>query len=403
MINTNEAFIALGGLFQENPQLIPWQLNPVCVEFVESEAELRGIRIRSNYKLSLDIKIVCKDDQGQLIALESSDVKNLVSEDNQVSVFFQSQWPVIGILIENAALEILSGQHIICEILCNNDEWNTVYESMAIQKNALQSAEHILDAFEDHKSVNLKFLKLVLDLKFKEAQSIVDRSPVLKNSRLGINNLLQSFRREMTSHGIKKTFRFWNDADKSNYLIETKKIIAILEAVSEDICLGFGAVLGKFRENDLIPHDDDIDILVSFPISDVKTIAEALAICKTHLIAAGYQIPKSFFSHHWVKIGPSLTVDVFVGLVEKDGAVGFYPSARNGLNSSHIFPPVMSDFYGCELPFPKAAKNYLEIVYGGDWINPKSDFRHPWDRKQYSDIAGTHADRITPTRGELYR
>jgi hypothetical protein len=78
--------------------------------------------------------------------------------------------------------------------------------------------------------------------------------------------------------------------------------------------------------------------------------------------------------------------DVFVGFAE-DERVSWFPSARGNLALSQVFPTRDVTLHGVSCPFPAQPETYLEATYGARWREPDSHFMHPWDRKQYADLA----------------
>ena len=58
--------------------------------------------------------------------------------------------------------------------------------------------------------------------------------------------------------------------------------------------------------------------------------------------------------------------------------------------------------YGVEIPVPVNSEIYLQKTYGEMWGKPDIRFSHPWNRDEYSDIAGIRNRPIMWTRGELH-
>lgn len=232
-------------------------------------------------------------------------------------------------------------------------------------------------------------------------KQIESKSQILKNPKI-INVFLDRYQLEHNAHGLKRTFRFWSLEEKNTYLREVAELIDHLSELSPDkVALGFGAVLGKYREDDLIAHDDDLDVILAFDHSNVSSIASALSLLNRHLQNTAWEVQGHFFSHLWVGLPCGYRVDVFVGLIEINGKLSFYPSARHSLEALQIFPPVKGSLVDVELPFPAEPEPYLERTYGTQWKTPLVAFAHPWDRSQYTDIAGQHVPQTMTTRGEI--
>lgn len=225
-----------------------------------------------------------------------------------------------------------------------------------------------------------------------------NKNDSLQNSARGF---LKKYELKYNAHGIKRTFEFWSETEKKTYLSEVADLIQYIhDNCSLHVSLGFGAVLGKIRNNDLIAHDDDLDILVGFDSKIVPDISSALERLKKCLKDSPWKVEGRFFSHLWVKLPCQIRADVFVGLFEGEH-LSFYPSARHSLLRSDVFPTENDQLCEVTLPFPALSETYLEKTYGVDWRTPSIRFAHPWDRTQFSDIAGSSLDNIITTRGEV--
>lgn len=194
----------------------------------------------------------------------------------------------------------------------------------------------------------------------------------------------------LNSHGIVRPFGYWDAEEKKRYLLQVDELIKDLQRLTPRVCLGFGFVLAHVREGDLIPHDDDLDVLVAFDRRECPTLTEGLRRLEAHLAACGYIVSGEMFSHRWV-MKPAWDwafpyVDVFVGLVE-DERVSWHPSARHLLEANDVFPPVSVEQFGIECPIPRNPLKYLERTYGEHWRKPDPGFGHPWDEALYADIA----------------
>jgi hypothetical protein len=153
----------------------------------------------------------------------------------------------------------------------------------------------------------------------------------------------------------------------------------------------------------LIDWDDDIDLFIAFEQQSCPDLAHALDRIEKHLRARGFKVEGNFFSHRWVRQNGRQTLDVFVGLIEADGNVAFYPSRRRGLQRATMFPAATRPLHGVSLPFPADCEEYLRFGYGPNFRSPDRDFNDPWDMSEFADIAGKRALPIQRTRGEQKR
>lgn len=193
---------------------------------------------------------------------------------------------------------------------------------------------------------------------------------------------------EWNIHGIKRSFRFWSEQEKKDYLGFAVDVIDCLRQLNDNVCFGFGSVFSVVRDHELIPHDDDLDVLIGFDPHEATTLAEGLAITKKCLQEKGFVVTGNFTSYHWVYPpggrGPKL--DAFVGLFEGD-AISWYPGKRGALTRDMMFPPTYQPLLSYDCAVPKEPANYLEQVYGPGWAKPDPHFRHRWKRSEYADIA----------------
>lgn len=206
--------------------------------------------------------------------------------------------------------------------------------------------------------------------------------------RTMVNQRLLSGRElEWTSHGIRRSFRFWSQKEQRNYVGFAVGVIDALRAVNENVCLGFGSVLSVVRDHELMPHDDDLDIIIGFEREQAPTLAAANALVTRELSARGYSVTGRMTAHRWVsRRGHPHKVDVFVGLFEGD-TISWYPGKRGALTREMMFPPESRPFLGHECRVPRRSEEYLEQVYGPGWRVPDVNFRHSWVGSDYLDIA----------------
>mgnify|MGYP006280365297 FL=1 len=380
---------------------VPWYNAPYGVVFPDRIGEVYAIRLISNQPIMSDLKLITLDG----LPLNSQDFSHVEAQGCTLQIFLTKPALLAGAVVISDPPSKKMHHDIVIDALTTDQKWHRV------SNTAQDRAQLVRDIAADMKKYNepeedlqdVYFICAFLLGDFSVAQQIYDSNAVLQKYRENLNRILHRFHREMTGHGIKRSFRFWSNPEKNSYLEEAKKVVDVLKTLSPLVSVGFGTVLGHEREDDLIKHDDDIDILIAFTVKDVLSLSEGLKLCKDRLTEAGYDCPLSFFSHHWVKLSNSLTLDIFVGLIEEDNNLGFYPSARRGLAANVLFPTIEKNLLGVPLPFPQDSQKYLEVIYGSDWRSPDACFRHPWDRSQYHDLVGERSERVATTRGELIK
>lgn len=190
---------------------------------------------------------------------------------------------------------------------------------------------------------------------------------------------------EWTNHGILRSFRFWSIEEKQAYLRLTVEVMDCCKTVTPHVTLGFGSVLAIMRDNDFVPHDDDMDILVAFPLDSVRRYPDALEILNKAFEPSGLRAHGNYLSHRNVNKNNGKSVDVFVGFIEDD-RVSWFPSRRGNLRVEEVFPAKKVDFLGVDCEIPADPDTYLQATYGESWKTPIANWNHPWNRQEYVDF-----------------
>ncbi|MEZ2220776.1 hypothetical protein [Rhizobium sp. RCC_161_2] len=189
---------------------------------------------------------------------------------------------------------------------------------------------------------------------------------------------------EWAKPGIMRTFRFWSEAEKKDYIAMASRVVGDLNKSGLNACLGFGSVLSFVRDRDLMPHDDDLDIIVAMDQS-IRSFPAALDAIRGRLVDMGHEVSGDFLGHCHVVVAGDIVVDVFAGIAE-DEYVTWFPGPRRAIKRSDVYAPIEARFLGVESLFPKNPYRYLELIYGHDWEKPKPLWNHIWDQEAISDL-----------------
>ena len=237
----------------------------------------------------------------------------------------------------------------------------------------------------------------------RKALDSADLAPdVVKEFRSIVNaELLPSRQLLWTIHGPCRSFRFWSPEEQEAYVRFAAEVVEALRELTPHTCFGFGSVLSVVRDHALIPHDDDLDIIVGFEPHEAATLAEGHALVTAHLEARGFSVRGNWSAHRQVgRGGRGKHVDVFVGLFEGD-AISWYPGTRGALDRATMYPPSSAPLLGVDCLIPARPEVYLERLYGAGWRTPDPNFAHRWDRSAYADLAGGRAATTTdPTTSD---
>lgn len=281
--------------------------------------------------------------------------------------------------------------NLVVRISEDGDSWRTVHDGEAVTARFTEAAMKTTAAargtVEDVASrLATEFLSFQYGAADRTARAAALPAQQMSVVRNAINGHVLSARgMEWTSHGVRRSFRFWTEKEKADYVGLAMRVCRDLLQLSPDVCLGFGSVLSVVRDGRLMDHDDDLDIIIGLDSATTPTLRIALATVRGFLIAKGYKIKGSFFSHWHVWRGGK-KVDVFVGLYEGD-RIGWFPGKRRALARSDVFPSREVDFLGSRCLIPKDAEKYLATIYGPQWRSPAPGWKHDWDRASYLDIA----------------
>lgn len=343
--------------------------------------------------------------QGPLVDLDP-DLYELSQTPDQLGILLRiAPGPAVDcIRIEQAGLECPVAKAVCLQHDPAQDQWEVIYNSIDRHKRLLASArERVEQSSVPFKTDLIDFLTHLLAHDIRRTSAAFEKSPALRKHQAGLQRLTERFELQLNAHGLKRTFKFWTTHEKVRYLEGARDLMQALRGVSPHVCLGFGAVLGHVRDQDLIGHDDDLDILVAFQTPEVPDLGRALARAEQALQGSGFEVVGHFFSHLWVRTPGGHRADVFVGLIEDGDQLAFYPSARHSLQLPDVFPAVDGHLHGVALAMPANCLGYLANTYGASWREPDIQFAHPWDRQAYADIAGARSKPAIWTRGELAR
>jgi hypothetical protein len=280
-------------------------------------------------------------------------------------------------------------------IRCGTDDWEMVYDggrSLQGLARALTTRTLHRDWADWHHEVIDEVLAKALVADYKAAASILDGHPALDPAsrqavRSGISTaLLAKHEHEWTIHGAKRSFRFWSKAEIRDYVGSAVTLAADISTLTDNVCFGFGSVLGLVRDGGPILHDDDIDLIVGFEPSQAANLTDALELLRLHLEPLGYGVTGNHLAHRWVAQPGQKEIDVFAGIFEGD-VIAWYPGRRGSLTRELMFPVSTVPLHGHDCPLPRDPAGYLEQVYGPTWRVPNPGFAHRWERTEFADLA----------------
>lgn len=179
-----------------------------------------------------------------------------------------------------------------------------------------------------------------------------------------------------SNHGISQKLQ----KDRIEIIVASMKEIIDFFKVEFDIAvtLAYGTLLGATRENRIIPHDDDIDLVYISKQSEKNKVFEERNEIIEKLIEKGFTVRRSSGNFH-VRKGRGFIIDLFPSWVN-DGFWFVYPFVKGEIPLSEIMPNSELQFEGHSFPVPKEYKKVLEVIYGKTWHIPDPLFRHNWGK-----------------------
>ena len=202
------------------------------------------------------------------------------------------------------------------------------------------------------------------------------------------SELLSNKEREISAHGIFRTFRFWTVHEKAELVGFAGEVIgALRDVMGLPACIGYGTALGVARSNDLIAHDDDVDVVVAVPFDDYPTFKAGLGGIRSAFAAQPDFVNPEVFHGHMKFARASLTVDVFVAIQEGEH-ISSFPGPRKGILFKDVFPAKKIELFGASIEAPADPDTYLSKVYGPEWRTPNPLFGHNWSTEKFEDLIG---------------
>jgi hypothetical protein len=220
-------------------------------------------------------------------------------------------------------------------------------------------------------------LKKTLFAKLKIASGDTSTFTEIRNL---LNKAMTDFELEISNHGLNRTFRFWSEAEKEEYFKNSVRIIDALQTLGLQPMHFYGTLLGIIRDGHLIPHDDDIDIVVPIQRSTFLSFSKAEIIQEfTNILQTeGIRVVRDFDNHLHILYGNhSKPIDLFFATFTMR-EVQIWPGRLQDISINHIYPTQNYQIYDSTATIPHNPEEVLNALYGGGWRTKNELFSH-WD------------------------
>jgi LicD family len=184
----------------------------------------------------------------------------------------------------------------------------------------------------------------------------------------------------ITRHGIHHSYLMQH---KNLFLDGAEKLIQTLQGMQYQPMLAYGTLLGAVRNQSLIPHDDDMDLILACRATDRPAVEREMTALAGQLQAIGYRVvqllPESLNMRAYDgSIG--VEFDIFPCWRSNDNEIFLHMEKMNirAIPENIVHPPGTVTLHGRSMPAPADPTAFLTERYGPSWTTPDQFFEWPW-------------------------
>lgn len=151
-------------------------------------------------------------------------------------------------------------------------------------------------------------------------------------------------------------------------------LMKFLESYKIKCWLGFGTLLGYYRDKDIIPWDDDIDVNIMYGDLFILPTKHSMNgyIWEVNPYSRPYKHDgRNSVSARLICIKTGIFIDVFSNYIDMGKVID---SGNNKWDVIDVFPIIKTSFLGCETYIPNNIKQVL-IDYYGDISIPRDKIK----------------------------
>lgn len=209
---------------------------------------------------------------------------------------------------------------------------------------------------------------------------------------------------QITSHGIRSSRRSLKNIGSNKLAKFMNDIFVIFDKYNYDLIACYGTLLGIYRDNDFIPHDDDIDLLLITDNADIFSEIDKNLL--SSLENKDYEVKDRKIGSQFIQIYPKhlqTHLDIFIGLVDGDKIILPMENViSRGIKKDIILPRKSTKFLDYKIYIPNDADEFLKERYGANWHIPDIIFRNKERRIRRARIVDQKFTKIDAIKIAVY-
>jgi len=153
-----------------------------------------------------------------------------------------------------------------------------------------------------------------------------------------------------------------------------KRLNRVFEKEKIPFILVFGTLLGIMRDDDILPHDKDIDIAIAWDIPR-EQIIDILLAHNFEIVNNSYIDKEQQWVISIVDNETNITIDIFfIKETEDNYLMGFYGVPEPLMWEFSKFKPIKHNWSGYQWLIPDNSERFFQEIYGRDWKTPNTVF-----------------------------